>query len=184
MSIPKNIQLELDVISKSKEDKRYFAPLYDKYFKQIYLFVFKKVRDEDIAGDITSKTFMKAMLHLDKYEYKGYPFSAWLYRIASNEVNMFYRETNKHITVEVNEKDVFELISLIELKEEDKTLENVLKIIEKLPLEQSQIIDLRFFEQMSFKEIANIYDISEASAKMKLYRILEKIKKQIENNKY
>lgn len=180
MSIPKDIEKELEIIYKSKKDKRCFAPIYDKYFKQIYLYIFKKVRDESLAGDITSKTFMKALMNLDKYEYQGYPFSAWLYRIASNEVNMHYRELNKTITVEVQEKDVLSLMDDIQINKEDSNLQNVLSVLETLPLEQSQLIDLRFFEQLSFKEIASIYGTNESSIKMKIYRLLEKIKNQIE----
>ena len=66
--------------------------------------------------------------------------------------------------------------------EEDKTEENQKKLlneIEKLPLEQSQIIEMRFFEQISFRKIGSIFEISEASAKMRVYRILEKLKKEL-----
>lgn len=179
MSIPHDIKIELELVEKAKKDKRLFAPLYDIYYKRIYLFVFKKIVDEELAGDITSKTFMKALLNLDKYTFQGYPFSAWLFRIASNEVNMYYRQSPKDLIFEVKEKDVWVMMEELEIREDEAMLKKVLSALENLPLEQSELIDMRFFEQLSFKEIAEIYNITEANAKMKVYRILEKIKKEI-----
>lgn len=180
--IPKDIELELSYIKKAKDDRRFFAPLYEKYYKQIFFFVFKKVQDESITGDLTSKTFLKAMLNIDKFQYKGFPFSSWLYRIASNEVNMFFRESKKAILVEVLEKDIISIVNEFEeTQEADLTI--VLSLLEKLPNEQKELIELRFFDELSFKEIADIYEISEANAKMKVYRILSKLEKEIKNTK-
>lgn len=180
MSIPTDIQKELISIEKAKKDKKYFAPLYEKYYKQMFIFVFKKVRDESLTADICSKTFMKAMLNIAKYEYKGFPFSSWLYRIASNEVNMFFRENNKIHFVEVSERDVVTLVDEFdEVKE--VALKQVLSLLELLPKDQQELIEMRFFEQLSFKEIADIFEITEANAKMKVYRILGKLEDKIKN---
>lgn len=170
------------VIENAKKNKKHFAPLYEKYYKQIFIFIFKKVQDDNLTGDICSKTFMKAMFNLGKYEYKGYPFSSWLYRIASNEINMFFRENKKIHTVEIMEKDVVSLMG--EVNDEPSNNDHINKLLfllENLPQEKSQLIEMRFFEQLSFKEIASIFTISEASAKMKVYRILEKLKKELKS---
>lgn len=181
-SIPKHIKQELSVIAKAKKDKRHFAPLYDIYYKQIFLYIFKKVKNEDLTSDLCSKTFMKAMVNLHQYTYKGFPFSSWLYRIASNEVNMHYRKTNKVQQVQILEKDVFTLIETFEVDEKAIDVNQLLEALANLKQEQSDLIDLRFFEGLSFKEIASIFNLSEASAKMKIYRILEKLKKELLSN--
>lgn len=180
MSIPSDIQQELIYIEKAKSDKRYFAPLYEKYYTQIFYFVFKKIQNESITGDVCSRTFLKAMLNLDKYQYKGFPFSSWLYRIASNEVNMFFRDNKKTRTVEILEKDVVAIVNELDYSRE-VNLAVVLTLLDELPDEQKEFIELRFFDQLTFKEIAELKEITEANAKMKVYRILSKLKEKINN---
>jgi len=180
LPLPNNIQKELISIEKAKKDKRYFAPLYEKYYSKIFVFVFKKVKNESLSGDICSKTFLKAMLNIGKYEYKGFPFSSWLYRIASNEVNMFFRESSKTHFVEVAENNVVAIVDEFE-EVKEINLTKVLALIELLPSEQQELIEMRFFEQLSFKEIADIFEISEANAKMKVYRILSKLEEKLKN---
>ena len=68
--------------------------------------VFKRLGgDEEVAGDLTQQTFIKAMAHLGKYEDRGFPFSSWLYRIAQNEVSMFFRQQKKNYSVSIDETD-------------------------------------------------------------------------------
>lgn len=174
---------EAEEIQLARQDHRYFGVLYERYFEQLYRFIFKRLGgDEEVAGDLVQQTFIKAMANIGRYEDRGLPFSAWLYRIAQNEVNMFFRSRKKHYFVEINDR---QLTGLIEettgtgshtYSQED--LEQLVTIINNLEETQLDIIELRFFQEMSFKEIADIYSISEANAKMRLYRLLEKIKHQ------
>ena len=168
--------IELSYIQKAKEDKKQFGFLYEKYFHQLFIFIFKKVQNEDLAGDICSKTFMKAMLNIGKYEDRGFPFSSWLYRIASNEVNLYFRAQKKEITIQINENQVTEIAQEIDLDNNEEQLHLILSKLQELPLEKSQLIEMRFFEGLSFKEIGSIFAISEATAKMRIYRIIESIK--------
>lgn len=156
-----------------------FGLIYDKYFEQIYLFIYKRVQDEAVAGDVCQEAMLKAMHNVAKYEFRGIPFSAWLYRIASNEVNLFFRRNKKIMTVEVEEKHVQTIMEEIEIGDADKidNQEKLMIVLSELKPEYAEIIELRFFIKYSFKEIADFYEISEANAKMRLYRILEKIKK-------
>ncbi len=169
---------EAQEIQKAKSDHRYFGVLYERYFEQMYRFIFKRVSgNEEVAGDLTQQLFMKAMANLPKYEDRGLPFSAWLYRIAQNEVNMFFRSQKKNYSVEINDR---QLLGILEeatdeaVSQED--LDQLIRVINDLETEQADILELRFFQEMSFKEIADIYNISEANAKMRVYRLLEKIK--------
>lgn len=167
------------MIAAAKKNRQAFAVIYDKYFEQIYLFIWKRVQDDAAAGDICQEAMLKAMFNIEKYEDRGVPFSAWLYRIASNEVNLYFRAKKKNFTVEVEEKHVVDLMGEIEVgvpaSEDDQ--EKLIAILGDIDPSHAEIIDLRFFLKLSFKEIADFYDISEANAKMRLYRILEKIKK-------
>ncbi len=176
---------ESEIIALAKKDRKYFGPLYDRYFDQIFRFVFKRLGgDEDTAGDISQQTFIKAMANMDKYEDRGFPFSSWLYRIAQNEVSMYFRQQKKNFAVPIDENRIQDVASEAEIFSSHMSMDDQEKLIELLNgLEESHldIIELRFFQQMSFKEIAEVYSVSEATAKMRTYRILERINKQWKN---
>ncbi|MBK9192608.1 MAG: sigma-70 family RNA polymerase sigma factor [Crocinitomicaceae bacterium] len=162
----------------AQKDRNAFAAIYDKYFDRIYLFIYKRVGDEQLAGDICQETMLKVMMNIHKYEDRGLPFSAWLYRIASNEVNLYYRGQKKNTTVEIQEKHLKELMHEGHLGkiESEEDQEKLIQMLSRLKPEYTEIIELRFFMEYSFKEIAEFYNITEANAKMRLYRIFEKMK--------
>lgn len=178
---------EKQVIAAAKLNPARFAPLYNKYYKPIFIYVFKKLKDEELTADITSRVFLKALLNLNKYEDRGFPFSSWLYKIAGNEVNMHFRKTNKKQQVELNEKDLQVLMDEVKLGSNnsvtstDDRLETVINALNQLPLEIGELIDLRFFEKRSFREIGEIIGTSEGNAKIKTYRALDKLKKLLPN---
>lgn len=176
---------ETEIIALAKKDSKYFGALYDQYFEQIFRFVFKRLGgDEDTAGDLTQQTFIKAMANMEKYEDRGFPFSSWLYRIAQNEVSMYFRQQKKHSSVPIDESRIQEVASEASIFSSHMSMDDQEKLVELLNgLEESHLdlIELRFFQEMSFKEIAEIYSVSEATAKMRTYRILERINKQWKN---
>lgn len=175
---------EADQIRLAQADHQYFGVLYEKYFEQIFRFVFKRLGgDEAAAGDLTQQTFLKAMANLHKYEDRGLVFSSWLYRIAQNEVNLFFRGEKKTRYVDLQERQLAGVAEEAELpgsmSQEDQ--EKLVQCINMLDPEQTDLIELRFFQALSFKEIADIYSITEANAKMRIYRLLEKINKHWNN---
>lgn len=188
MAAKRNIKqlTESEVIVLAKKDQSYFGALYNKYFEQIFRFVFKRTGgDEALAGDVTQQTFMKAMANLGKYEDRGLPFSSWLYRIAQNEVSMHFRKQKKNFTVPIDESRVVEVAVEASLSTEYMTSDQQEKLIDmlnELDDEHLDLIELRFFQEMSFKQIAEIYKITEANAKMRTYRILERINKKWKND--
>ena len=165
-------------INAAKKDPATFNKLYDKYFEQIFNFIFRRTDDEHLTADLTSQTFLKALQNLKRYQFRGIPFSAWLYRIATNEVNKYFRKS-KHIFC-LEEEKIYKLIN-DDAPPVEKT-DLVKKVIDKLKELSTKdviILELRFFEERSFKEIAYILDVSESSAKMRIYRALEKLRKLI-----
>jgi RNA polymerase sigma-70 factor, ECF subfamily len=180
-----DIALELEIIEKAKADPNRFTPLYNKYYKQIFLFIYRRADDEDITADITSQVFLKAILHLPKYEFKGVPFSAWLYRIASNEINQFFRNSKASRAISMEDSGIERLHEELgdddsDEKEKEKML---MESMNHLTKEEVQYLELRFFEDRSFKEVGYILKITENNAKVKTYRILDKIKKIIGDKK-
>ncbi len=170
-------------IQAAQQDPRQFRPLYNTYFDPIFRFVFRRTADENVTADVCSQVFLKAIQKIGSYKYKGVPFSAWLYRIASNEVAQFYCNTQKSRTISLEEHQVVDIIEEIEESDQETYRFALIESLHELKEADVQLIEMRFFEQRPFKEIAAILDITESNAKVKTYRILEKLKKHIQRIK-
>lgn len=170
------ISAEQQLVLKAQRDESSFSSLYDRYFDGVFGFVFRRTDDENTAGDITSQVFLRALQNLKKYEFRGLPFSALLYRIASNEINKYYRKKKRTIIFSLEEERIRDLID--EADEESKEIHIKLLVdsLNEMPTEVVEVLELRFFEEKGFKEIAFILNISESGAKMRTYRALEKLK--------
>jgi RNA polymerase sigma-70 factor (ECF subfamily) len=176
----KEITEEQKLLGKAKESPAYFAPLYEKYFRRIFLFIYRRTENESVAGDITSQVFLKALLNLSSYKFKGLPFSAWLFRVAVNEVNEYYRKSKKERIIFFEDEELKKLELAVKEEEKPSVSDALLfAALENLSEDEMTLIELRFFEKRSFREIAYILNITEINSKTKTYRVLEKLKKII-----
>ena len=155
---------------------QFFEPLYNKYHEQIFRYVYQRVDGKDIAHDITSQVFLKAMKNLNKYQFKGVPFSSWLYRIATSEIYQSYKDKKAERIVNFETEKVIDIIDEIEEDSDDNLIEKIINEIAKLQDDELQMIELRFFEKRAYKEISEIMSISESNAKVKIHRIIKKLK--------
>jgi RNA polymerase sigma-70 factor (ECF subfamily) len=170
---------ELIIIEAAKQDPEKFAPLYDKYYKQIFNYVYQRMDSKDTAFDVTGQVFLKALTHLQKYQFKGVPFASWLYRIAHNEVMQLFRSRKSNRAINA---DIGDLRYICEETEEpffEEYIPAIKKLILGLSQDELHLVELRFFEKRPFKEIAEILDITEVNAKVRMYRIIEKLKKAL-----
>ena len=177
----KNIKVksEKDLIELAKKNSNYFAPIYKKYHEQIFRFIYQRMKSKEEAADVTSQVFLKALINLNKYEFRGHPFSSWLYRIALNEVNQHYRKNKNKRTVNIDEENIKEIIEESgEFFNEEKRCK-LIETLSKLDDEKLVLIEMRFFEKRAFKEIAQVLNITENNAKVKTYRVLEEMKKNM-----
>ena len=167
---------EMSLIEIAKKDPRQFAPLYKNYHEAIFRYVYKRVDDEEAAYDITSCVFVKALASLAKYEFRGVPFSSWLFRIAKSELYQSFRDKKAQRTVSLDSVTIVQFIDELneDFSEEQRiTLLNSLKLLKD---HQLQLIEMRFFEKRSFKEIGEIVGLTENNAKVKTFRALVKLK--------
>lgn len=171
-----DLRKEQAIVEAAKSNPGQFGVLYEKYYRQVFVFVFRRVGEEEQTGDIVANTFLKAMLALPKYTFKGVPFSAWLFRIASNEINMFFRKSKKERVVSLDKSDLGQMIGENGENDSDENQKLLLKVLGKLSDDEMQIIELRFFEKRAFVEVGEILSITENNAKVRTYRILEKLK--------
>jgi RNA polymerase sigma-70 factor (ECF subfamily) len=119
------------------------------------------------------------MQGLEKYTYRGIPFSAWLYRIASNEVTQYFRDQQKTRIVSIENEGINEMMEEDYGHLDQARRESLFKAIKKLNATDLELIEMRFFEKRSFKEIGEIKGITENNAKVKVHRILERVRNSI-----
>jgi RNA polymerase sigma-70 factor (ECF subfamily) len=169
---------EDEMILQAQKDPRAFQPLYEKYFRQILLFVLRRVGDKSLAKDLTQQVFFKALLNIGRFQLRGFPFSSWLYRIAINECNGYFRKSDRIRWVALDEAQVetlYEELTADNIRDDwEKKLPGVLG---QLKPDDLMVIELRYFEGKSFQEVADIMNWSVLNAKTRTYRILHKMKK-------
>ncbi|HLT75246.1 MAG TPA: sigma-70 family RNA polymerase sigma factor [Ohtaekwangia sp.] len=173
-----SIEEEVDLIKAAQKDAQAFKPLYEKYFKSIYVFVLHRIGEKSLSADITSQVFLKALLNIGKYKFQGLPFSAWLYRIALNECYDFMRKSSRYRFVSIDNTSIEHLYEELTTESHLEDLRVKLpSLLGRLSAEELHLVELRFFDRRPFKEVADILGITETYAKVKLYRVLAKMKK-------
>ena len=177
---PEEMLNEQQEIEAAKTDPAKFEVLYNRYYEPILQFVYKRVEGKEAAFDITSQVFLNAMLKLAQFKFMGTPFSSWLYRIALNEINMMYRKDKVQRSIKVEEHELKNVIQEINPDEDiDAQYNRVAEVLSDFEEEDIQLVELRFFEKRAFKEIGDIMNMTENNAKVKLYRLLDKLKAQL-----
>lgn len=161
---------EGEAIEAAKADPRRFAPLYDRFFTDVFRFIRRRCTDDQTAADLSQQTFLKAMIGLQRYQDRGVPFRAWLCRIALNELRMYWRK-KKEVSIEFAHEDAIALAADVS-EEKDTDLQNLSQALSHLPEKSAQLIELRYIDGMSFKEMAAVMNISEDAAKMRTHRVL------------
>lgn len=177
------LQDEQLIIEAAKLNPELFGPIYDKYYKQIFGYVYQRMDCKETAFDITAQVFLKALTNLPRYEFKGVPFASWLFRIAHSEVMQLFRDQKNKRAINADIGDMRNICDEVSEPFFEEYLPYVQKLIQQLPEDDLQMVEMRFFEQRPFKEIAEILNITENNAKVRMYRILERLKKSITNIK-
>lgn len=179
------IEDEYSVISKSQKNPRYFSPIYERYYDSIFIFINRRLDDEEESADVTSIVFYKCLQNIKRFKFQGVPFSAWLFRIAVNEVNQFFRRKKEHQrSVSLKDHHIEALFEEMESKVEFDRHMVITTLLERLSPDDVQFLELRFFEGHSFKEMGYLLGLTEVNAKIKTYRIVKKLKKIAQELKF
>ncbi|MEM7106845.1 MAG: sigma-70 family RNA polymerase sigma factor [Bacteroidota bacterium] len=177
---------EYDMVKRAQKNPEDFAPIYLKYYDRLFLFIQKRLDNLDATAEVTSRVFLKSLKNISRYKYQGVPFSAWLYRVAINEINLFFREQHKMDRV-VHITDDHVNIIISEIDYSTPVLDPCILVpvlLEQLNEAEIQLIELRFFEELSFKEIGYLLGLKEVNAKIKTYRVIDKLRKISKEIKY
>lgn len=168
-------QLEdAELIVLAAQDTSAFGELYERYVVRIYNYIYYRTSNHHEAEDLTAKVFMRALSHIENYDERGLPFSAWLYRIAHNLVANWHRDRSRRKIIPLEEfigghvrdnlpEDVAE-----NTEERDRLLES----IRQLPEERQQLLILKYVERLSNAEIGQIMNRTEGAVKSLYYRTL------------
>lgn len=155
-------------------DTEAFGELYDIYFDKIFAFVYYKIGKRFEAEDIAGQVFLKALENISNFEWRGAPFSAWLFRIASNLVTDYYR-SGKYETVDIEEHQNIEIEDGLAPEESairELDREELMKAIKTLTDEQQQVIAMRFFAGMTNEEVAQAIDKNVGAIKALQHRAI------------
>ncbi|HYL34494.1 MAG TPA: sigma-70 family RNA polymerase sigma factor [Bryobacteraceae bacterium] len=164
------------LVEAAQRDPARFGDLYELHFERVYAFVARRVRDCDIAEDVTAEVFHKALSGLKSFEWHGAPFGAWLMRIAANAV----ADQSKRAAREVQaSEDAPEPCANPDME----AIENrarLFRLVNELPAGQRTVIFQRFVEQRSIREIAQQLGRSEGAVKQLQFRAIQSLRSQME----
>lgn len=149
--------------------------IYIEYSDKIYRYLYWHLGDVYLAEDLTSEVFLKVFNNLAKF--KGGYLQAWIYRIAKNLLVDYYR-SKKTSSVE-NIAEIPVDVHLLETLEKDEESRSLQKAIAKLPENLREVVILRFFEEMSAAEVAEVVGINEGNVRVLQFRALKKLKEEL-----
>ncbi len=184
---------EKQLVEKSKKDPEAFAKLFEEYYPKILRYNFHRTGNAEAARDITSEVFFRALKNLWQFRWTGAPFSAWLYKIASNEVNQYFRKKKyEPVSLEqaIEENNMPEPASQADLEKEiaeaQAAIDNnrnyiaIKDALFELPQKYQETLALRFLEQKKITEICEILGKKEGTVKSLISRGVEMLRKKVE----
>jgi RNA polymerase sigma-70 factor, ECF subfamily len=158
------------LIEAAQADPRRFAALYERHFDRVYAFIARRARDRAEAEDLTAEVFHQALAHLDRFEWRGIPFVAWLLQIARNAVaDRWQRAARERGTPSPEAADDGELGDV------DRRA-MLAGLIGRLPGDQQRVVVERFVEQKSIREVARELGRTEGAVKQLQYRAIESLR--------
>ncbi len=169
------------LVEKARTDDEAFGVLYDFYFQKIYAYTSRRVGHRQTTEDLVSQIFIKAFTKLDTYKKSKGSFKSWLYRVATNTIIDHYRKSGRKKEVGID--SVFSLESSEKLPDHvaEETFESkkISKVISRLKIKEQEIIQLKFFAELSNIEIAETLRISHSYAGVRIYRALKSFKQEL-----
>lgn len=176
---------EQQLVEDAKTNGDSFAKLYDYYFPKIYGYIACKSNSRADAEDLTGEVFMKALEALPNFEWRGAPFSAWLFTIARNTLNNYYTKSSKNRHNELDDArfvaDEAKDISPKKVAMQEELSGRVKEVMGQLSEKELNVIQLKFFSQLNNREIVKVTGLSESHVAVIIYRTLRKIKPDLQN---
>ena len=165
------------LIEAAQQDPARFEELYELHFERVYAYVVRRVGDRTETEDITADVFHQALANLKRFEWRGIPFAAWLFRIAANLISDRWQRSGREISDDGQLDAAQASAAEIEDVEWRATL---FRLVETLPVEQKRVVVLRFVDQKSIKEVAKEIRKTEGAVKQLQFRALSALRARME----
>ena len=167
---------ERDMILAAQRDRSAFAPLYQRYVDQIYAYAYTLTHNREQAEDVTAATFARAIEELPRFEWRGVPYSAWLYRVAANQVA---REKRRPGWIELSPHTSDDVPGPEEAALTADRDAMVRAAVEALPRDQREAVLLRFGGDLRNREIAEVMGRSEGAVKLLTFRAVTTLRRRL-----
>jgi len=165
------------LVEAAQKDPACFVDLYELNFERVYAYVVKRVRDRAEAEDVTAEVFHQALANLKRFEWRGIPFAAWLFRIAANLISDRRQRSGREITDD--ESIASAQVSPAEIEEVERRA-TLFRLVDALPAEQKRVVVSRFVEQKSIREVAKEIRKTEGAVKQLQFRALSTLRARME----
>lgn len=175
---PKSTQAETDerlLVQAAQRNPARFSELYERHFERIYAYIVRRVRNRDLAEDLTSDVFHKALAALSQFDWRGAPFGAWLIRIAANLVADRWKQAAREQVGDPPESSIE--VDLAEVEHRAR----LFRMVDGLPADQRRVVHMRFAEGKTIREIAQEIGRTEGAVKQLQFRALESLRSRLED---
>jgi RNA polymerase sigma-70 factor (ECF subfamily) len=162
---------ERALIEAAQADPARFVDVYDRYVDRVWAYVSRRAGSRTVAEEITSEVFHEALANLPRFEWRGAPFAAWLYRIAANALADHWRRQGRE-----SQDPLPDLPDEREHEELQRRV-SLFQLVDRLPDLQRRVIEMRFVEDKSIRDVAAALDRSEGAVKQLQLRALENLRK-------
>lgn len=157
-----------------------FEKIFLKYYQSVYKYLLSITNDSNISEEVTQETFYRALKNIKKYDPK-YKMFTWLCSIAKNTYFSMYKKNKNRVEIfddlKNNEKEIINKII------DNETNKELLKSLHNLEEPYKEVFTLRIYGELSFKQIANIFNKTESWARVTFYRSKLKLKESIDEEK-
>jgi RNA polymerase sigma-70 factor (ECF subfamily) len=166
------------LIEAAQHDPARFAELYEINFERVYAYVVRRVGNRTETEDLTSEVFHQALANLKRFEWRGIPFAAWLFRIAANLIADRWQRSGREVADDGKKAESLQ-VRPVEIEEVERRA-TLFRLVDTLPKEQRRVVVLRFVEQKSIKEVAREIRKTEGAVKQLQFRAVSSLRARME----
>jgi RNA polymerase sigma-70 factor (ECF subfamily) len=177
---PQSVPDDSELVLAAQQNPSAFQPIYQKWLKPIYRYFYFRVGNEKDAEDLTSQVFLKVYEDLPRYRSKG-SFSAWIFTIAHARMVDFFRKATREQKLEkadytANSSDLLTMVV------HSNEIDELLALLHKMTEEEQELIRLRFFGELSYREIGEILNRKEDAVRKSVTRLLDQMQVEMERD--
>jgi len=166
-----------------RRDPEAWAEIYEKYFSRVYRYIALRVGDKTEAEDLAGQVFLKALESISSFKWRGVPVSAWLFRIAHNQVIDYRRTSKAKLHSPLEESLVSDDTDPVLEAERNLDIHQVVQAVGHLTQAQRDVIELRFAGGLSTAEVANVLGRSQGAVKVLQHSALVALRKRLSSGR-